>query len=93
MICFDILWLTRYATDHDAPLKFILFVTPFLPYGCYLGNSQCIAPPLVDPNVYVKLNYIFIKFYYIAEAPESPDVWIVFHYLKYCPNQTFIKIW
>jgi hypothetical protein len=78
MIRFDTLWLSRGATDHDAPLKLFCSVTPFLPYGRYLGNSWCVVPPLVDPNVSVKLNSIFIKICYVAQAPENMDVWVVF---------------
>jgi hypothetical protein len=71
VICFDILCLSRGATDHDAPLKLFCSVTPFLPYGCYLGNSWCVVPPLDDRNVSVKLNSIFIKIFYVAQAPEK----------------------
>jgi hypothetical protein len=78
VICFDILWLSRGATYHDARLKLFCSVTPFLPYGCYLGNSWCVVPPLVEPKVSVKLNSILIKILYVAQAPENTGVWIVF---------------
>jgi hypothetical protein len=77
VICFDILWLSRGATDHDAPLKLFCSVTPFLPYGHYLGNTWCVVPPLVDPNVSVKLDSIFIKICYIAQAPKNTDAWVL----------------
>jgi hypothetical protein len=78
VICFDILRLSKGAIDHDAPLKLLCSVTLFLPYGLYLGNSWCIVPPLVDPNVIVKLDSIFIKICYVAQASENMNVWVVF---------------
>jgi hypothetical protein len=78
MICFDILCLSRGAKYHDARLKLFYSVTPFLPYGRYLGNSWCIVPPLVNPNVIVKLNSILIKICYVAQALENMGIWIVF---------------
>jgi hypothetical protein len=80
VICFDILWLSRGARDHDVPLKLFCSVTPFLPYGCYLGNNWCVVPPLVYCNVSVKFDSIFIKICYVTQALESTDVWIVFQY-------------
>jgi hypothetical protein len=49
-----------------------------IPYGHYLGNSWCVVPLLVDPNVSVNLNSIFIKIFFIAQALENMNVWIVF---------------
>jgi hypothetical protein len=94
MICFDVLWLTIYARDHDALLKSPSHVITFLPYDCYLQNSGCIVPPLVDTYVCVKLRfYILQGLIHITQAPEGMEVRVVLQYSKYCPNQTFIKLW
>jgi hypothetical protein len=82
--------LPSFSQSHDhtyskslskTTTNFFCSVTTFLPYGCYLGNSWCIVPPLVDPNVSVKLDSIFIEICYLAQALENTDVWIVFQYL------------
>jgi hypothetical protein len=74
-IC-DMLWYI--VAVHNAPLKLFCSVTPFLPYGHYLENSWRVVPPLVNPNVSVKLNSIFVNICYVAQALENMDVWVVF---------------